>query len=49
MRQNADGFGVGLTTVKQILDDFGGTIEVTNLKQPTRFTITLPLNIIQNE
>lgn len=49
MRQNADGFGVGLTTVKQILDDFGGTIKVTNFKQPTRFTITLPSNIIHNE
>lgn len=49
MRQNADGFGVGLTTVKQILDDFGGTIEVTNLKQPTRFTITLPQKTIHNE
>ena len=35
------GFGVGLTTVQQIIDDFGGTIEVTNLKRPTRFTIKI--------
>lgn len=49
IRFNADGFGVGLTTVKQIIEDFGGTIIVTNLKQPTRFTINLPINIIYNE
>ncbi len=49
MRFSADGFGVGLTTVKQIIEDFGGTIEVTNLKQPTRFTIRLPKNIICND
>ena len=49
IRFNSDGFGVGLPTVKQIIEDFGGTIEVTNLKQPTRFTIYLPQNIIHNE
>ena len=43
------GFGVGLTTVKQIIEDYAGTIEVTGLKNPTKFTIKLPLNLLSYE
>lgn len=42
IRDNATGFGVGLPIVKQIINDYGGTIVVKNCKNPTRFLITLP-------
>lgn len=49
IEEGARGFGVGLTTVKQIIEDYHGTIEVTGLKNPTEFTIKLPINLISYE
>lgn len=42
LKSNNNGFGVGLTVVKQIIEDFGGTISVKSLKSPTIFEIRLP-------
>lgn len=39
MRENASGFGVGLSVVKQIVEDFGGTVRVKQYQQPTTFEI----------
>ncbi|MDR1340282.1 MAG: HAMP domain-containing histidine kinase [Prevotellaceae bacterium] len=36
------GFGIGLSVVKQIINDFGGEIKVASFKSPTRFEIKLP-------
>jgi signal transduction histidine kinase len=36
------GFGIGLSLVKQIINDFGGEIKVASFKSPTRFEIKLP-------
>ena len=44
MRINATGYGIGLTVVKQIVEDFGGMIKITNLKSPTIFQIEIPTN-----
>ena len=44
-RYNASGFGVGLPVVKKLLNDFGGSIRITNRINPTRFRITLPLEL----
>lgn len=38
-RENASGFGVGLSVVKQIVEDFGGTVQVKQYQQPTTFEI----------
>lgn len=42
LKSNNNGFGVGLPVVKQIIEDFGGSISVKNLKSPTIFEIKLP-------
>lgn len=39
MKENASGFGVGLSVVKQIVEDFGGTVRVKQYQQPTTFEI----------
>ena len=39
LRENASGFGVGLSVVKQIVEDFGGTVRVTRCQQPTTIEI----------
>jgi signal transduction histidine kinase len=41
-KRNANGLGIGLHVIKQIINDFGGEISVTNLKSPTKFEIKLP-------
>lgn len=43
---NTNGFGVGLPVVKQIIEDFNGTINVTNFHSPTKFEIKFPKKII---
>lgn len=43
---NNNGFGVGLPVVKQIINDFGGEINVVNLKSPTKFEIKLPKDLL---
>lgn len=48
IRINASGYGIGLTVCKQIVEDFGGDIKITNLKKPTIFRIRLPKKIISN-
>ena len=47
INEEATGFGVGLSVVKGIIEDYGGRIKIDNLKQPTRFVITLP-RVVQN-
>lgn len=47
IRNNANGFGIGLSVVKKIINDFGGDISVSNLNNPTIFRIFLP-SIIKN-
>ncbi len=42
---NTSGFGVGLPVVKQIINDFGGEIDVINLKSPTKIEIKLPKDL----
>ena len=42
IRENASGFGVGLSVVKQIVEDFGGIIHVTSNQHPTTFEINFP-------
>lgn len=39
---DADGYGIGLHVVQLILNTFGGSIRVSNLKKPTTFEIILP-------
>lgn len=46
IRINASGYGIGLTVIKQIVEDFGGEIKISNLKNPTIFHIELPINKI---
>ncbi|MEN8218659.1 MAG: GAF domain-containing sensor histidine kinase [Pseudomonadota bacterium] len=41
-KTNVRGLGLGLTVVKQILEDFWCHIWISNLKKPTRFEIFLP-------
>lgn len=48
IKENATGFGVGLPVVKQIINDYGGTIQVVNCKNPTQFVITLPNSLKYN-
>lgn len=40
---SAEGFGVGLALVKEIVEKHGGTIGVTNEAQGVNFALTLPL------
>lgn len=47
IRENSNGFGVGLPVVKQIIVDFGGYIEVKGYDKPTVFEIVLPKKIIK--
>ncbi len=42
IRENSSGFGVGLSVVKQIVEDFGGIIHVTSNQHPTTFEINFP-------
>lgn len=46
MRENATGFGVGLSVVQQIVTDFGGIVNVKSCKNPTSFEILLPKTLI---
>lgn len=46
IKKNGSGFGVGLPVVKQIIEDYGGTISVESCKNPTTFVITLPNGLI---
>ena len=43
---NTNGFGVGLPVVKQIIEDFNGTINILNYHSPTKFEIKFPKSII---
>jgi signal transduction histidine kinase len=47
IRINASGYGIGLTIIKQIIEDFGGEIKIASLKAPTIFHIEIPLNKIK--
>lgn len=47
LRINASGYGIGLTVIKQIVEDFGGEIEITSLNNPTVFRIKIPTSKIQ--
>ena len=47
IRINASGYGIGLTVVKQIVEDFGGTISVFKNRKPTIFQIRIPIKNIQ--
>ena len=47
IRINASGYGIGLTVIKQIVEDFGGEIKITSLKSPTVFHIEIPKNKLQ--
>ena len=47
IRENSNGFGVGLSVIKQIIVDFGGYIEVKNNNKPTVFEIVLPKELIK--
>ena len=46
MRINASGYGIGLTVIRQIVKDFGGTISIAHFRKPTVFQITIPLEKI---
>ena len=39
IRENASGFGVGLSVVKQIVEDYGGIVHATRYQRPTTFEI----------
>lgn len=41
-----DGSGIGLPTVKRILEEFKGAIKITRAKKPTIFRIVLPKEIV---
>ena len=41
-RTNAEGYGIGLYVIKQILEAFGGEIRLSNNQNPTTFEIKLP-------
>lgn len=40
------GTGIGLTTVRNLLNAHGCKIEVTNLQNPTEFSITIPIKFV---
>lgn len=46
--KEASGFGVGLSVVKRIVEDYGGKISIENFKSPTQFVITLPKIVKDN-
>lgn len=43
---NNDGSGLGLATVKKIVEDFNGKIEIIKLMKPTMFEIILPKGVV---
>ena len=45
IKLDAHGFGLGLSVIKQIIDDFDGNIHISHLKKPTIFIIELPKKI----
>lgn len=47
IRINASGYGIGLTVIKQIVEDFGGSIRLVNLRKPTVFQIKIPKDNLQ--
>jgi signal transduction histidine kinase len=47
-KKNVTGFGIGLPVIKQIINDFGGEIRVSNLKSPTKFEIKLPKYLLND-
>lgn len=42
IRREPTGSGIGLSIVKRVLEMHDGTVSLSNLKQPTEFTLTLP-------
>jgi signal transduction histidine kinase len=47
-RINSNGFGIGMSVIKQIINDFGGKIRVAHLESPTTFEIKLPKKLFNN-
>jgi signal transduction histidine kinase len=47
-QHNVTGHGIGLYVIKQIIEDFGGKIRVSNLKSPTKFEIKLPKYLLND-
>lgn len=47
-KRSTHGFGIGLSVVKQIINDFGGFIKVANFKTPTKFEISLPKYLLND-
>lgn len=49
IKYDSTGFGIGLLIVKDIIQDFGGTIYVSSLQNPTTFVIELPSKLFSNK
>ena len=48
-KYNSDGFGIVLSVVKQIVEDFEGKISVANFQNPTMFEIKLPKKLFDDK
>lgn len=49
IRVSASGTGVGMPVIKQIIEDFGGSIAITSLRKPTIIKIELPGKMLSYE